>query len=399
MESNDYAKILDAMPGTGVYVIREIDHSLLYFNRRVQETSSEIRVGMPCHEVWGGSCENCPLLTIQDKQTSRSISYNPLFGGAVDITATRILWEEFVPAFVIAVSPRTEAGASGYRRILRADLNQDRLDMLKPEPELRLPRNSPEPLSFQLERFVQSGAIHPDDVDRFLSFTRPAHIQSALRDGRELACAYRRRAGEGFRWSLMEVVPGFDYTEEHQSAVFCIKDVHNALANLPAFQQARSPQEFQDRSYIIGSLSSLFFSTYYVDLEADTFRTVNQLNRVQNVLGSEVNGTAALRMYANNFVYPEDREEYLRVMSIQNWKDSLRWWQPCVAMEYRCLPESGTSSPEGCSWVRATAVLAHVGADELPKTVVYVAQDITQNKHTSPYAGQPASGAFEETRS
>ena len=32
------------MPETGVYVIREEDHGILYFNRRVQEVSPEVRL-------------------------------------------------------------------------------------------------------------------------------------------------------------------------------------------------------------------------------------------------------------------------------------------------------------------------------------------------------------------
>ena len=63
-------------------------------------------------------------------------------------------------------------------------------------------------------------------------------------------------------------------------------------------------------------------------------------------------------------------------MNTEHLKNTLRWWQPYVAVECRKMPD-GTGVDD--SWIRATAVLARTGADELPKTVVYVAQEITGN--------------------
>ena len=92
------------------------------------------------------------------------------------------------------------------------------------------------------------------------------------------------------------------------------------------------------------------------------------------MLGDEINCTAALQLYANHFVHPDDRAEYLKVMNVQNLRQTLRWWQPYVAVEYRKMPEGAKGGP--CRWVRATAVLARIGADDMPWTVVYVAQYI-----------------------
>lgn len=139
-----------------------------------------------------------------------------------------------------------------------------------------------------------------------------------------------------------------------------------------------SPELVEDWAYIISGLSSLFFSTYYLNLEQDTFRAVTQLRRVEDLLGNEVNCTAALQIYANHFIHPDDREEYLQTMSIENLRKNLRWWQPCVAVEYRKLPDG--TGPDSCGWVRATAVLAQTGVDDMPKTVVYAAQDISNNR-------------------
>ncbi len=149
--------------------------------------------------------------------------------------------------------------------------------------------------------------------------------------------------------------------------------------NIVPEAKLHSPDELEDWAYIISSLSSLFFSTYYLDLENDTFRPVTQLNRVGNVLGDEVNCTAALMIYANHFIHPDDRGEYLRVMNVDNLRKTLRWWQPCAAVEYRRLNEGADARADSNSWgwVRASAVLARTGPDDQPQTAVYVAQDIT----------------------
>lgn len=143
----------------------------------------------------------------------------------------------------------------------------------------------------------------------------------------------------------------------------------------------RSPELLEDWAHIIGGLSSLFFSTYYINLEQDTFRPVTQLRRVEDLLGNEVNCTAALQTYANHFIHPDDREPYLRTMRMENLRENLRWWTPCVAVEYRRLDDEPGDPGAPWRWVRASVVLARTSPDDLPRTAVYVAQDLTMGIH------------------
>ena len=52
----------------GVYVIREDDHRILYFNQRVKDVYPDMRPGLVCHEIWPGVCSNCPLIYIGGKK-------------------------------------------------------------------------------------------------------------------------------------------------------------------------------------------------------------------------------------------------------------------------------------------------------------------------------------------
>lgn len=261
-----------------------------------------------------------------------------------------------------------ETGDFTYRKILLVDLERDRCTVLKSDPEGWQPGDGP--ITGQLARFALEGAVHPDDVEQFITFTRLDQLRLASsREQKVLSMIYRRKAGDGFRWNLLEVIS--DSHGGNRFVTLCIKDVDDMLREGAqreglAAQSRETLQSLEDRAYIISSLSSLFFSTYYVNLEQDTFRTVTQLGRVGDVLGDEVNYTAALNIYANHFIHPDDREEYLDIMGVQNLRNSLRWWQPCTAFEYRRLSEEPGAGPDTWSWVRASAVLARSGEDDLP---------------------------------
>ncbi len=272
----------------------------------------------------------------------------------------------------------SRTGGLIYRKILRMDLERDRCTVVKSDPEGWQPGEGP--VTDQFARFALDGAVHREDVERFVTFTRLDQLRRVADGGQEtLSMLYRRKVEGGFRWNLMEVIP--NQRGETRFVTLCVKDVDDLLWE-GVEREGLATRSLEDRAYIISSLSSLFFSTYYIDLEQDTFRTVTQLSRVGDVLGDAVSYTAALKVYASHFVHLEDREEYLRIMSVENLRENLRWWQPCVAFEYRKLSEGPGAGADKVSWVRASAVLARTGEDDLPKTAVYAAQDITYGRRS-----------------
>ncbi|MCM1162132.1 MAG: ATP-binding protein [Roseburia sp.] len=648
MDVRNYEKILDAMQMTGIYVVREDNHEILYYNKQMKEVSPNTQAGKICHEVWGGSCANCPLLTIGDNDESRSISYDDFFGRVMDIAATRMLWEDRIPAFMITVTPHLEASSYTYHKILKANLNNDSFVFMKKASSIEQNKYEEKRLSQWFEQFAKSGNVYEADIERFLYFTKIDNLKNALQSGKKmLTCTYRRRFNDEFRWNLMEIVPDFDYTDENQSVMIYTKDVHDAyregleqedinirnqevirslgeqnfgiytidldtgivnivrtndkvqsdisskfqmwdalmeshvrkelhkayqdefmqrfsldalrkawntgeekiellcqrqvngcyryLSAIAYFNRQKKKKNYavvalqdtdeqlrrevkhtqndmrlaaliksrysvintvdlesgqcervylnqmngadssqsgdyayhikdaistyvheedietfqnflslehlrkkaletedfieevcqyriknpirwieehvlyirqndtvlvnilgrdftkeklreeeaihaaQEKIYIINSLSSLFFATYYVDLENDTFRAVTQLKKVGKILGDEANYTAGLKTYAETFIHPDDRKEYLELMGYQNLSRTLCKEHPYIAVEYRKI-QKGKEGAEECGWIRATAVLAQTNNDGNPKTALYVAQDVTEIK-------------------
>ena len=652
MDIRDYEKILHAIPSTGIFIIREDDHTILHYNKRVREASPHVRKGMPCHKLGSHSCAGCPLLTMEDKEENRTLSCSSPFGEMVDITAVRTLWENSIPAFIIIVTPHTQAISNTYHKILRVNLTQDRYEVVKISPKDQMFGYGTDIFSSWLGQFIYNGGIHPDDMNNFISFTRPENMKNALEAGHDsLSCCYRRRSGEDYRWNLMEVVPDPELSDS-QYVFLYVKDVHDILhdslelddtslriqevirtlgeqnfgiygidldtgeANLvrenghthtgwkswvvqwneimnsrlskqihPAdwekfcrsfsleglrqtrdntiektdmlclwrgeedreyrymaviayfgqnhstknytilalqnvdkrvrqehtltlkdmqlaailksrysimttvylengqceqvainedsemqstfsgnyhqyfhdmlestvhpedtkiFQDIMSPEHLyqkaantrdyseelcqyrvagnslrwieqhviyarrgnrisvnilgrdvtrekleeeirrkaqQEQADIIRSLGGMFFATYYANLEQDTFRSVTQnLPEVKKALDNKLDYETGLKTYAEKFIHPDDREEYLRVMSIKNLKKTLSRKNPYVTFAYRKLPEKTAAGPDEYGWIRSTAVMSQIGADGKACSIVYAAQDVTESK-------------------
>lgn len=651
MDGRDYEKILDAIPGAAVFVIREDNHTVLYYNSQVKKAVPGVRRGAVCYDLQMGSCAVCPLLDIGDGTRGQSVSCDSPFGQTVDIVATRTMWEDTIPAFVITVTPHMEDVSHTYHEILRVNLTQDRVRVMRRrDMEGDSAKEGTDIFSRWLEEFTGNGGIHPDDIERFLNFAKLEHLREALRAGRKtLTCSFRRPSGEGFRWNMLEVVADSGYTDQSQIAIFYIKDVHDTLReslemdetsirlqevtrtlgehnlciysidlndgtvnliredgrseegravqtlmweavmrshllghihedykdkfrqcfslenlrrvrdtgvrktdmlclwnnggdyryaaviayfdtgqgmgrcavlalqdvdkrvrkeqaslqrdmqmaailksrfhvmttvhleenqcerlwfndqaepqqtqtgcythyfqqaldstvcseDIERFKNTLSPEHMrkraeetrdyseeicqyrmkgaavrwleqhvvyirrdnrtlvtilgrditkeklqeetqrkmvQEQADIINSLGSMFFATYYVNLERAVFRSVTQLEEVGSLLGDETDYPAAQRLYAEHFVHPEDRADYLYTMSIRNLRQVLSPEQPFVTFAYRKLPENRNVGAEGYEWIRATAVTAQTDSDGKPKGVVYAAQDVTDSK-------------------
>lgn len=213
MPQNNLKVLLDALTETGVYVIREDDHTLLYFNRKVKETSPYVRLGVPCHEIWKGTCGDCPLLTIGNALSNHTIHYNDPFGEVVDITANRILWDGSIPAFVILVAPHMldHEGEESFRQIKKL-YNQSLTTVFDECLIVNLTQDYY--LTFQKDtlwddippqgRFGDANihyahkTVYPEDLETFLSlFSRDAMLRVFSSGKKQIIKRLRRKTRDG----------------------------------------------------------------------------------------------------------------------------------------------------------------------------------------------------------
>lgn len=192
-------------------------------------------------------------------------------------------------------------------------------------------------------------------------------------DYAEDVCQYRTRE-QPPRWLEQHVI----YSRQAGEILVNIlgRDITNEKD-----REAHRQEKDREKLDIIRSLSGMFFATYYVSLEEDTFQSVTQLQEVSEFLGERVGYSSSIQAYAKRFIYGEDREEYLHTMSRENLRNSLGGSRPFLAVEYRKLPAPGEDAPpDRCGWIRATAVLVRSSSQGRPLTVLYAAQDVTESK-------------------
>ena len=144
-------------------------------------------------------------------------------------------------------------------------------------------------------------------------------------------------------------------------------------------EQKRQKLE-EEQAGIIQSLSSMFFATYYGDLEQNQMRGMSQLEDVRKLLEDRTDYDEALRVYADTFVHPEDRADYLYTMSSRNLRQVLKKEQPFVTFAYRKMPEETDTDGDDFGWIRATAVMARTDEEGKASGIVYAAQDVTESK-------------------
>lgn len=421
-----------------------------------------------------------------------------------------------------------------YRKIMKVNLTTDTYEMIKTDPEETIPEHAKSSLTDFNEWFASTGNIYGNDLERFEDFINVDNLRKHLSDNNHVTVtSYRRKTEQGFRWNTVEIIPAHDYSDDNQTVLICVKDVHerhqegfaleesqihhqeiiHALGELNfgiylvdlqtgilnpvrtspdvdkllqsgirtweevlaqtlslfhpecreemldkysfealkksmlagkekskllcqrmlegnyhyvtvtayfhetqeekkyailaiqdvddatrqqihrSQQQIEYDKEKQESSEIINSLSSLFFSTYYMDIPSDTLQTITQQDDVCEIIGDKTDMTDVIDTYAEHFVHPDYREEYRATINKENFLKNLSEEHPFVAVEYRRIRKTDDDF-ENYGWVRATVIMTEE-KDGKPVKAIYVGQDITESKRREEQEQLALKEAFE----
>ncbi len=323
MKTREYELILDSLQMTAVYVIREDNHEILYYNKRVREVAPNIKTGMVCHELWKGTCTNCPLLYIGDKKEARSVNYDDPFGKAVEIAATRIMWEETIPAFMIAVTPYAEVANHVYHKVLRGNLSTDSFSIVKvDEEEIQEMREYMTSLTDWFFGVAKCGYVYEEDIERYEHFVHFENVKAELKKGaKKLSCIYRRRTGDRYRWNTLEIVPDFDYTDDNQTVMIYVKDVHDT------FREGLAREEVNIRNQeIINSLGETYFAIYVVNLQSGGVEILQTTEKIRQTMNTEIYlWDNVFKGKGAEYIFPDEQENVYKQLSLESlrtaWKN------------------------------------------------------------------------------
>lgn len=323
MGPKNYEALLDSLQTTGIYVVREDNHQILYFNKRVKAVEPGIEIGMVCDDLWPGGCDICPAAQVKEGKEGRVISYNSAFGEVVDVVASRILWEDNIPAFSIAVTPHADITGYTYSKILRVNLTTDTMQVIK-LPEERKPQYDIA-ASEWFRKFIAEGNVYDRDVQCFENFIQLDYLRRELASGTKLlTCTYRRKVDTVFRWHIIEIYPDFSYSADNQVIMLYVRDVHDIHgASLDMEEINIQNQE------IIKTLGEMNFGVHVVDLKTGAVNSVRIAEDLQNVTTEEIiQWDDLLHKAMQEFFHPASRSKLWKDYSVEGlrqlWKCGAR---------------------------------------------------------------------------
>ncbi|MCC8027712.1 MAG: response regulator [Clostridium sp.] len=350
MSAADLANLLDALADTSVYVIEEATHRLLYYNRRCQENShGKALEGAKCHEVWPEVCSSCPLKSIGEKGSNHIVCYNPILKTTVDITASRILWEEHIEAVVITSTPHRmnfeeEQGLRKieqmYAQSLVTVFGECIIANLTSDYYVNCQKDSmwteiPEQGNFGTEnQKYASVAIHPDDLELFNShFSRQAMLRLFSEGREQIVKRLRRLTSDGAYHMVEFTATRIRKMEEDQCwCVLVFRDIQEEYL----LEQQRNVEMSQlataaKRAYQMLIAVNLTRNSYHMLGYDRSYITIpKETGRFDALIESEL-----------STVRPDHREEFLSKFSRQSLREAFASGVPIVSMRVPHRGEDG----------------------------------------------------------
>lgn len=114
-----------------------------------------------------------------------------------------------------------------YTKILKINITDDSFRIIRMDmAEQTADKGYADTISAWLHDFGVSGQVHPDDLSVYLAQTdRESMLQFFDSHRRNLNIFYRRKSGEGWRQTKMEMIPAEDYSDDNKSLYLYVKDI------------------------------------------------------------------------------------------------------------------------------------------------------------------------------
>lgn len=223
MKKKNLLKMLNALPDTGVHVIRQDTHEVVYYNRFIKEISPKLEIGRKCCDVWDKNCVECPIREMEDKESYYKLLNNSQFGRMMDVTVTRSEWDDNVPVYVFTVSPyrfneEAEEGLKieveklataariAYEMLIAVNLTKNTYYML--EYDRCLTKKAPDKGWFDELIRVTVETVAPELREEFLQkFSREALLKTFASGQNQVYMEIRQMGDDGnYHWNSMHVV-------------------------------------------------------------------------------------------------------------------------------------------------------------------------------------------------
>ena len=164
--------------------------------------------------------------------------------------------------------------------------------------------------------FGMSSLVHPDDKHLFAELSVKT-VRERLAHSKKFSVRFRRRFGDKFFWTEMDVVK-FEDIDEQANAI----SVGFAERDAEIRAEKEQQQQLHDNLATIKALADDYGSVYYVDIESGKFTIYSMDDSTREKMISIFNENGlyeeAFKQYIENFVYEPDREMMFREFTLDS---------------------------------------------------------------------------------
>ena len=114
-----------------------------------------------------------------------------------------------------------------YTKILKVNLTDDTFSIVNMDvSEQTAEKGYADSISAWLKSFGETGHVHPDDLDNYLSNTSLDYLRAYFAgDKTSHSITYRRKYGDVFKQVMMEMIPADDYRADNQTLFLYVKNI------------------------------------------------------------------------------------------------------------------------------------------------------------------------------
>lgn len=354
-EMSQLEQVLDNITGTSVFVTAKDSNEILYVNKRIKKIRPGIKPGDICEKVWKCDHKNCPACSMEG-QTSRMVTnYDMPFGKFVDISATEIMWEDRIPAYLVSVSnhllDEIDQGQELGRRQMQIAVSQIYTMVIS----VNLTRNTYfmveyadfdshcTPASGNFDELIAQGAdsMHPDYREAFLeNFSRDGLLELYKGGEKSRYMEHRQMGDDGiYHWTDTHVIRIENPYNQDVLQISLSRNIDERKQMEEQMQQVIYQQEEESKRFAI-SIRSIYNDIYEVDLiRGDVYNFRYEDTGLAKVL-MEQDYSTLTKEVAEHLVCEECREKYLKKVSIDTLKRQLLEGEGQVYFEYlRKMPD------------------------------------------------------------
>lgn len=338
MNVNSIEFILNHLGNAAVYVVSMDSHHILYFNQIIAQLCPQIRLGLSCHQIWNDDCRYCPVKKLESEDTFSMVKYDSHFGEVVDVTATKIIWDDHIPAALISITPhllseREEqeqvrkqslkaAVEQVYNLTISVNLTDDLFDIITCSEEY----GDQFPQDGVFSHLIEYAAdqMHSDYRKQFQeTFCRQAIIDSFENGNNEIYMEHKQHQGaDKWRWTNSRVIRIETGRDGGLGAVLMTASIGE-----------RRKIE-QEREVFNSGITVLFGECLILNVEAGIFTVAKFDPAMEDIVCS--NDYDALNTdYCNQLIHPEDRQVFLQAFSLTAIRETVAAGEMTIMRELR----------------------------------------------------------------